>query len=72
MAGSAPEADEDIIIYLKKDKNGDFKLEYAGMRSEGKSAAEISYVNNLFFVALNDAKMSENRERISLTAQLNQ
>lgn len=37
MAGSAPEADEDIVICLKRDKNGDFKLEYAGIRSEGKS-----------------------------------
>ena len=31
-----PEADEDVIITLKKDKNGDFKLEYAGIRNQGK------------------------------------
>ena len=37
LAGSIPEADDDIIICLKKDKNGDFKLEYAGIRNEGKS-----------------------------------
>ena len=36
LAGSAPEADDDVVICLKKDKNGDFKLEYAGIRSEGK------------------------------------
>lgn len=37
MAGSGADADEDIVICLKRDKNGDFKLEYAGIRSEGKS-----------------------------------
>ena len=31
-----PDADEDVIITLKKDKNGDFKLEYAGIRNQGK------------------------------------
>ena len=36
LAGSAQDADEDIIICLKRDKNNDFKLEYAGIRSEGK------------------------------------
>ena len=33
-----PDADEDVIITLKKDKNGDFKIEYAGIRNQGKSS----------------------------------
>ena len=42
LAGSAIEADEDVVICLKKDKNGDFKLEYAGIRCEGKVTLLIS------------------------------
>ena len=35
------EAEDDVVICLKKDKNGDFKLEYAGLRSEGKATSLI-------------------------------
>lgn len=62
-----PDADEDVIITLKKDKNGDFKLEYAGIRNQGKW---LSLCN--FLVELNAEKTAQKKERQTLTQQLNQ
>ena len=57
-----PDADEDVIITLKKDKNGDFKIEYAGIRNQGKP----SILTNTL-LELNAEKTAQKKERQTLT-----